>query len=87
MAQKPQTPRQRTGPGALVGDRRKSCVFCKDRLDDVDFKNVGQLRRFVSERGRIRSRRLTGACRNHQRQVAVAVKRAREMALLPYAQA
>ena len=87
MAQKPQTPRQRTGPGALVGDRRKSCAFCKDRLDDVDFKNVGQLRRFVSERGRIRSRRLTGACRGHQRQVAVAVKRAREMALLPYAQA
>jgi small subunit ribosomal protein S18 len=87
MAQKPQTARQRTGPGALAGDRRRSCAFCKDRLDDVDFKNVGQLRRFVSERGRIRSRRLTGACRAHQHQVAVAVKRAREMALLPYAQA
>jgi small subunit ribosomal protein S18 len=87
MAQKPQTARQRTGSGASAGDRRRSCAFCKDRLDDVDFKNVGQLRRFVSERGRIRSPRLTGACRNHQRQVAVAVKRAREMALLPYAQA
>jgi small subunit ribosomal protein S18 len=64
--------------------RRKSCAFCRDRVREVDYKNVGQLRRFVSERGKIRSPRMTGACRKHQRQLAVAIKRAREMALLPY---
>ena len=53
--------------------------------NDVDYKNANQLRRFVSEKGKIRSRRITGTCRRHQRQVALAVKRAREMALLPYA--
>jgi len=51
---------------------------------EVDWKNFNQLRRYVSEKGKIRSRRITGTCRRHQKQVAVAVKRAREMALLPY---
>jgi len=51
---------------------------------DVDYKDVTTLRRYVSDRGKIKSRRNTGACRRHQRQVAEAVKRAREMALLPY---
>ena len=51
---------------------------------EVDYKNVNQLRRYISEKGKIRNRRITGACRRHQRQVAVAVKRAREVALLPY---
>ena len=83
MAQKPQTTRKRTGPGA-AGGRRKSCHFCKDKVTEVDYKNVAQLRRYISEKGKIRNRRITGACRRHQRQVAVAVKRAREMALLPY---
>ncbi len=64
--------------------RRKSCYFCKDKVDEVDYKNVNQLRRYISEKGKIRSRRITGACRRHQVQVATAVKRAREMALLPY---
>lgn len=64
--------------------RRKYCVFCKESVETVDYKDFSALRRFVSERGKIRSRRTTGACRRHQRQVAVAVKRAREMALLPY---
>ena len=64
--------------------RRKSCYFCKEKVDEVDWKNYNQLRRYVSEKGKIRSRRITGTCRRHQRQVAVAVKRAREMALLPY---
>ena len=75
--------RKRTG-AAAGGGRRKSCFFCKDKVDEVDYKNFHQLRRYVSEKGKIRSRRITGACRRHQRQVAVAVKRAREMALLPY---
>jgi small subunit ribosomal protein S18 len=85
MAQKTQTPRKRLGPGA-VGVRRKSCHFCKDKVAEVDYKSVNQLRRYVSEKGKIRNRRITGACRRHQRQVAAAVKRAREMALLPYVQ-
>ena len=83
MAQKTQ---QRTRPGAPggPGGKRKSCYFCKDSVDEVDYKEMSQLRRYMSEKGKIRNRRITGACRRHQRQVAVAVKRAREMALLPY---
>jgi small subunit ribosomal protein S18 len=53
-------------------------------VDQVDYKDISSLRRFISERGKIRSRRITGACRRHQNQVARAVKRARELALLPY---
>ena len=64
--------------------KRRPCYFCKEKIDEVDWKNFNQLRRYVSEKGKIRSRRITGTCRRHQRQVAVAVKRAREMALLPY---
>ena len=86
MAQKTQTPRKRLSPGSAPG-RRKSCHFCKDKVTDVDYKNVSQLRRYISEKGKIRNRRISGACRRHQRQVAVAVKRAREMALLPYVEA
>ncbi len=76
-------PRKRPG-AAAAPTRRKSCYFCKEKIDEVDYKNYNQLRRYISEKGKIRNRRVTGACRRHQRQVAVAVKRAREMALLPY---
>jgi small subunit ribosomal protein S18 len=64
--------------------KRKVCIFCKDRIDYVDYKDVMVLRKFVSERGKIRARRVTGNCVQHQRDVASAVKNAREMALLPY---
>ena len=64
--------------------KRKVCIFCKDRIEYVDYKDVMTLRKFVSERGKIRARRVTGNCAQHQRDVAVAVKNAREMALLPY---
>ena len=75
-------------PGARDGQARKrNCYFCREKLDEVDYKNMNQLRRHVSEKGKLRSRRITGACRCHQRQVGVAVKRAREMALLPYVSA
>ena len=77
--------RRRLGPASAPG-KRKSCHFCRDKVDEIDYKNTAQLRRYISEKGKIRSRRITGACRRHQRQVAVAVKRAREMALLPYVQ-
>jgi small subunit ribosomal protein S18 len=81
----PREQARRKRPGASTGPiRRKSCYFCKEKVEEVDYKNYNQLRRYISEKGKIRSRRITGACRRHQRQVAVAVKRAREMALLPY---
>ena len=85
MAQKDDNKRsgkKRAAPA--TGGRRKSCFFCKTHVSEIDYKNIGELRRYISERGKIRSRRISGACRRHQRQVAVAVKRAREMALLPY---
>ena len=85
MAQRDQKDRTRKRlPRDGAPGRRKSCFFCKDKVEEVDYKNINQLRRYVSEKGKIRNRRVTGACRKHQRQVAVAVKRAREMALLPY---
>lgn len=85
MAQPKTQDRSRKRPGASTAPgRRKSCLFCKDKVDEVDYKNVNQLRRYISEKGKIRSRRITGACRRHQDQIAVAVKRAREVALLPY---
>jgi small subunit ribosomal protein S18 len=80
---KQQTSRRRP-PAGGPGGKRKSCYFCKEKIDEVDYKNYNQLRRYISEKGKIRSRRITGACRRHQEQIAVAVKRAREMALLPY---
>src|SRR4051794_26597306 len=72
---------KRGGPGS---GRRKPCPYCRDKVDRVDYKDVGALRKFISDRGKIRSRRITGACRRHQNQIATAVKRAREIALLPY---
>ena len=76
--------RSRKRAAAPTGGRRKSCFFCKSKVEEIDYKNIGELRRYISEKGKIRSRRISGACRRHQRQVAVAIKRAREMALLPY---
>ena len=76
--------RRRDKKGGPGSGRRKSCQYCKDKVAEIDYKNINQLRRYISEKGKIRSRRITGACRRHQVQVATAVKRAREMALLPY---
>jgi small subunit ribosomal protein S18 len=67
-----------------TGGRRKSCPYCKDKVDRADYKDTAALSRFLSDRGKIRSRGQTGACRRHQSQLARAVKRARELALLPY---
>ena len=64
--------------------RKKVCIFCRDRVTYVDYKDTALLRRFVSDRGKIRARRVTGTCTQHQRDVATAVKNAREVALLPY---
>lgn len=65
---------------------KKVCQFCKDKTAWIDYKDVNLLRRFMSDRGKIRARRVTGNCSQHQRDIAVAVKTGREIALLPYSQ-
>ncbi len=64
----------------------KICIFCRDRYQWVDYKDVNVLRRFISDRAKIKARRTTGTCVQHQRDVAVAIKTARELALIPYTQ-
>jgi small subunit ribosomal protein S18 len=66
--------------------KKKVCIFCKDHATWVDYKDTNVLKRFMSDRGKIRSRRVTGNCAQHQRDVQVAIKTAREVALLPYTQ-
>ncbi|MGZ4618252.1 MAG: 30S ribosomal protein S18 [Frankiaceae bacterium] len=64
--------------------KRKVCVFCKDKVSYIDYKDTALLRKFISDRGKIRARRVSGNCSQHQRDVATAIKNSREMALLPY---
>jgi small subunit ribosomal protein S18 len=64
--------------------RRKVCSFCADRVETIDYKDAGKLRRFLSERGKILPRRMTGTCAAHQRELTEAIKRSRHIALLPY---
>jgi len=66
--------------------KKKVCIFCKEHVALVDYKDVGLLRKFMSDRGKIRARRVSGNCAQHQRDVALAIKTARELALLPYTQ-
>ena len=84
MARKrPVRTRQAEAAGAKK-TKKKVCQFCKEKAVYVDYKDVAGLRRYMSERGKIRARRVTGCCAEHQRDVAIAIKNAREMALLPY---
>jgi small subunit ribosomal protein S18 len=76
--------RRGRGKGAPGGGRRKPCPFCRDKVDIVDYRDLASLRRAISDKGKIRSSRVTGSCRRHQSQLATAVKRARELGLLPY---
>lgn len=64
--------------------RRKVCHFCADRVETIDYKDIARLRKFVSERAKILPRRATGTCAAHQRKLTIAIKRARQIALLPY---
>ena len=64
--------------------RKKVCAFCAEKVEFIDYKDAGRLRKFVSERSKILPRRITGTCAKHQRQLAIAIKRARQIALLPY---
>jgi small subunit ribosomal protein S18 len=64
--------------------KKKVCVFCKDKTAYIDYKDTALLRKYISDRGKIRARRVSGNCTQHQRDVAIAIKNSREMALLPY---
>ena len=64
--------------------KRKVCSFCVDKVDHIDYKDVAKLRRYVTERAKILPRRISGCCAKHQRQLTVAIKRARQIALMPY---
>src|SRR5438876_10761494 len=82
-------PRRRPGGGGGGGGRkftprRKVCQFCVDKIKEVDYKDLGRLRRFLSDRAKIEPRRKTGTCAAHQRSLNVALKRARQLALLPF---
>ncbi len=64
--------------------RKKVCMFCVDRVETIDYKDIARLRKYISERGKILSRRTTGTCAQHQRDLTTAIERARHIALLPY---
>ena len=70
--------------GAKPRKRRKVCQFCVDKMTHVDYKDTARLKKYLSERGKILPRRTTGTCAQHQRQLTEAIKRARQIALLPY---
>jgi small subunit ribosomal protein S18 len=78
-------PRQADGKGRVRRGRPKVCLFCAEHVEWVDYKDINVLRRFTNDRGRIKTRGTTGTCAQHQRDVAVAIKTAREMALMPFA--
>ncbi len=80
-------PRPNKGIRPRYAPVRKVCAFCAGRLDTIDYKDSARLRSFISDRGRIASRRRTGTCAKHQRVLAIAIKRARHLALLPFAPA
>ena len=66
--------------------RKKVCGFCVDKVEHIDYKDIARLRRYMSERGKILPRRVTGTCAKHQRELTVAIKRARHVSLMPYVQ-
>lgn len=81
MAQQPRKKRRNDSNRKI---KKKVCIFCTDKNATIDYKDVAVLRKYTSDRAKIRARRVTGNCARHQREVAMAIKNAREMALLPY---
>ncbi len=79
----PPPPRKRTA-GRYRKPRRKVCTFCVEKATSIDYKAISKIRKFLSERGKIVPKRTSGTCARHQRQLAMAIKRARHMALMPY---
>ena len=80
MAERPERDNRRGGRKS----RKKVCAFCVDKVEVIDYKDISRLRRFVSGRAKILPRRVTGTCARHQRELTVAIKRARYLALMPY---
>ena len=68
----------------MMRRKKKVCIFCVDKVDFIDYKDSAKLRKFISERGKILPRRISGTCAKHQRELNTAIKRARQVALLPY---
>ena len=81
---KPKPKQTQMSAAAMKKFKKKPCPFCREKATYIDYKDIALLRKFISDRGKIRARRVTGACTQHQRQIAAAVKNSREMALLPY---
>ena len=82
MSERTERPERPMRPGRK--GHRKVCQFCVDKVDFIDYKDVARLRRFMSERAKILPRRVTGTCARHQRELTVAIKRARQIALMPF---
>jgi len=80
------TSTRRSPKDAARRTKKKPCALCRDKIEWVDYKDVGMLRKYMSDRGKIRARRVTGNCTQHQREIALAIKTARELVLLPYTQ-
>lgn len=82
MAERESRERDPRGRGRKT--RRKVCAFCVDKVEQIDYKDVAKLRRYISERAKIMPRRVVGTCARHQRQLTVAIKRARHLGMLPF---
>lgn len=80
----PKTGREFNGAMRPRRTRRKTCAFCAEKVEVIDYKDAAKLRKFVSERGKILPKRMTGTCATHQRELTTAIKRARHIALLPF---
>ena len=75
---------ERRQGGRTRKPKKKYCAFCMDRAGEIDYKDTNKLRKYVTERGKIVPRRMSGNCAKHQRQLTIAIKRARNIALLPF---
>lgn len=76
--------RSATGSMLNLRQRKRFCYFCKENINNIDYKNVSMLEKFISDKGKIRPKRSTGNCVQHQRKIAMAIKRSRVIALIPY---
>ena len=83
MAERTERPERDNRRGGRKG-RKKVCGFCVDKVESIDYKDIARLRRYIAERAKILPRRVTGTCAHHQRELTVAIKRARHLALLPF---
>jgi small subunit ribosomal protein S18 len=86
MARERNNSNRRNAKDATRRVKKKPCAFCRGKVDWIDYKDVSMLRKYMSDRGKIRARRVTGNCAQHQREVALAIKTARELVLVPYTQ-